>query len=135
MHTQQWTSSCLLLLGRFLLVGLGKPFEERSSSLSDLLGDGHIGVLLAGLGAPLEDDLLVDQIVVVVQLQDLDDLRVRIRVVLGKSTEQALSASEEGPLMAFRSDDLGNISDFMFQIRVCARLRLTCLSMLARLGI
>ena len=42
----------------------------------------------------------------VVELEDLDNLRIDLRVVLGQVAKQALSATKESPLVALRSDNL-----------------------------
>lgn len=101
----------LLLLGRLLLgLSLLEPGEERLSGLADLLGDGDLGVLLAGLGTPLLDNLLTDEVEVVVELQDLDDLGVDVRVVLGEVTEETLGTTKESPFVLLAVDDLVHVS-------------------------
>ena len=45
---------------------------------------------------------------VVVELQDLDDLAVGIRVLLGKESDEALSSAEKGLLVALRGDNLSS---------------------------
>lgn len=63
----------------------------------------------------------------VVQLQDLDDLGVRVRVVLGEVAEETLGATQKGALVLLAIDNLG--------LLVCNRPlygagMFTCLSML-----
>jgi hypothetical protein len=96
--------SLLVILVRLLLLGLLEPREEGLGSTTDLLRGRQVDVLLAGLGAPLLDDLLGGQLVVVVQLEDLDNLAV---VILAERAEQTLGASKEGLFVALGAvDDL-----------------------------
>lgn len=97
----------LLLLRRLLLISLLEPLEEGGRSLADLLGGGQVRVLLASPGSPLGDDFLADEVVVVVQLEGLDDLRVHVGVLLGQLADETLGSTKKGLLVALSSDDLG----------------------------
>jgi len=94
-----------LLFRRFLL-GLGQPSQEWLGSLANLFGSSQVHILLARLGTPLCDNLLADEVVVVVELQDLDNLGVKLGVFLAILTDESLRASEESLLMTLRADDL-----------------------------
>lgn len=92
-------SQNLFLVGRlFFRIGLLKPLEEGLSSLANLLGGSNIGVPFAGLGSPLLDHLLADEIVVVVQLQDLHDLQKDVWVFLEERSNEALSSAKQSLL-------------------------------------
>ncbi len=71
-----------------------------------LLGNRGVGKLLAGLGTPLDGNLLADQVVMVVELQDLDSLRVRIGILFGKVSEETLGTAKEVSLMTISSHNL-----------------------------
>lgn len=68
----------------------------------------------------------------VVKLQNLDDLGVDIGVVLGEVAEETLGAAEESSFILFAVNDLRML---VRDRDVCETSRLTCLSMLWRLGI
>lgn len=96
----------LVLFRGFLLRSLLEPGDKGLGSLADLARGRHVDVLLAGLGAPGDDNLLGDEVVVVVQLQDLDDLLDDIRVLLAEAANQALGTTKQGLFMLFGSDKL-----------------------------
>lgn len=95
----------VLLLGLFL-VGFGEPVEEGLGSLANLSRGVLVNVLLAGVSTPLGDHFLADEVVVVVQLQDLDNLRQELGVRVGQRSNKTLSASQKSLLVAFRVDNL-----------------------------
>lgn len=96
----------LVLFRGFLLRSLLEPLDKGLGSLADLARGRDVDVLLAGLGAPGDDDLLGDEVVVVVQLQDLDDLLEHIRVLFAEAANQALGTTKQGLFMLLRSDKL-----------------------------
>lgn len=98
-----------LFLGR-LFIGLLEPGKEGRGSLADLLGDGNVRVFPARLGTPLLDDLLADKVMVVVELEDLDNLRVNIRVLLGQVSKQTFGSTKQGSFVALGGNDLDNRS-------------------------
>ena len=111
---EPWKARLLVVLVVIiLLLGLLEPLEEGLGSAADLLGSSQVDVLLAGLGAPLLDHVLGDELVVVVQLKDLDNLAV---VVFAERAEQALGASQKGLLVA-----LGAVDDLHGRVSTCSR--------------
>lgn len=99
-------TDCLLVVRILLLRGLGQPSQERLGSLANLLGGGEIDVLLASLGTPLRDDLLAEQVVRIVQLKDLNDLVIGLRVLLGKVADEAFGTAQKSPLVTLGCDEL-----------------------------
>ena len=96
-----------LVLIRVLLLSLGEPGEERVGRLVDLARDLGVDVLLGSLlAAPLGEGLLRDQVVLVVQLEDLDDLVVDVRMLFGDLGDESLRATQDRLLVALRGDDL-----------------------------
>jgi hypothetical protein len=94
-----------VVLGR-LLVGLSKPGEEGLRSLADLAGSVAVGILLAGLGAPGRDNLLTDEIMMVVQLENLDDLREDLWIIVTEDAKEALGTTKKGPFVLLSCDNL-----------------------------
>lgn len=100
----------LLLLVRLRLglgLGLGEPGQEGLSSLANLARGGAVSVLLAGLGAPVGDHLLADEVVVVVELQDLDNKGEDVGVLGAELSEETLGTAEKCLLVALGSNNLG----------------------------
>lgn len=101
-------SNTILLLVRGLLLGLGlgEPGKEGLGGLANLLGGGNIGVLLAGLGSPLGNDVLADEVVVVVQMENLNNSLVHLGVLVARSSNETLSATEKSLLVTIGGDNL-----------------------------
>ncbi|KUI56281.1 hypothetical protein VP1G_10837 [Cytospora mali] len=91
------------LLGFLLGFGLLEPLEEGRGGLADLARSRDvIDIPLAGLAAPLLDNLLRSEIVVVVQLEDLDDLVEGLGLLLDTIGNVAFSTTKEGLLVTLR---------------------------------
>jgi hypothetical protein len=93
-----------------LLFGLGKPGNEGLSGLADLLGGCNVDILPAGLAAPLGNDLLGHEVVVVVLVENLDNFLIHVGILLTQLAKESLGAAEKGLLMALRGDHLGESS-------------------------
>lgn len=94
-----------LLLVR-LLLSLGKPGQERLSSLADLLGDREVDISLGGTGTPLGHNLLGDQVVGIVELEDLGDLVEHLGLFAAELANETLGATEKGLFVLLRRNKL-----------------------------
>lgn len=63
--TRSTTGDNGLLVVRLVLLGLLEPLDERLRRGANLLVGGRLSVLLAALGAPLGNDLLLSEVLVV----------------------------------------------------------------------
>lgn len=101
----QDSARLILLLGR-LLLGSVEPSDKGLGTLADGTGGREVAVLLAGLAAPLANELLRDQLLVVELVEDLvgDDIAgQQLGVLLALLGEEALDTTHEGLLVTLRS--------------------------------
>lgn len=106
MSKEEQEAILLVLFRGFLLFGLLEPVDKGLSSLADLARSSNVDVLLAGLGAPGDEDFLGSKIMLIVQLQDLGDLLQQFGVLLAEGADEALSATEQGLFMLLRRNKL-----------------------------
>lgn len=96
----------LFILFIVITLSLLEPLEECFGGLANLLASLDVDVLLAGFGAPFEDDVFGEEIFVVEDHENLGGLVEELGVILATEANEALDAAEEGLLMLLRGTNL-----------------------------
>jgi hypothetical protein len=98
LHTGDARKRLLRVL--IIALGLSQPGEKSFGRLADLLAGGKIDVLLACLRAPLSDDFLTDEILVVVDAENLGDLTEEVWILFATNADKAFGSAEESLFMS-----------------------------------